>query len=130
MIIDFYPEDFKIDLNGKKFAWQGVALLPFVDEKRLIKAVQPYYNLLTTAESMSQQIAFFRIFLFWFTIDISVKRNQRGDDRMYIATSNPNFKKVYALYKNKSDADVELPITIDGVQGHILIAEECVPTGS
>lgn len=55
MIIDFYPEDFKIDLNGKKFAWQGVALLPFVDEKRLIKAVQPYYNLLTVAESMLSQ---------------------------------------------------------------------------
>lgn len=50
-IIDFYPEDFKIDLNGKKFAWQGVALLPFVDEKRLFKALKPYYNRLTDAES-------------------------------------------------------------------------------
>lgn len=50
-VIDFYPEDFKIDLNGKKFAWQGVALLPFVDERRLIKAVQPLYANLTEAES-------------------------------------------------------------------------------
>jgi len=50
-IIDFYPEDFKIDLNGKKFAWQGVALLPFVDEKRLFKALAPYYDSLTEAES-------------------------------------------------------------------------------
>lgn len=49
-IIDFYPEDFKIDLNGKKFAWQGVALLPFVDERRLIKALQPFYELLTPEE--------------------------------------------------------------------------------
>lgn len=50
-IIDFYPEDFKIDLNGKKFAWQGVALLPFVDEQRLFKALAPYYESLTDAES-------------------------------------------------------------------------------
>lgn len=50
-IIDFYPEDFKIDLNGKKFAWQGVALLPFVDERRLFKALTNYYSALTDAES-------------------------------------------------------------------------------
>jgi len=49
-IIDFYPIDFQIDLNGKKFAWQGVALLPFVDEKRLKEVLADYQHLLTTDE--------------------------------------------------------------------------------
>lgn len=57
-IIDFYPEDFKIDLNGKKFAWQGVALLPFVEEKRLFKALEPYYEVLTAAESKYELICY------------------------------------------------------------------------
>ncbi|XP_070063648.1 5'-3' exoribonuclease 2 homolog isoform X2 [Drosophila virilis] len=51
-IIDFYPDDFKIDLNGKKFAWQGVALLPFVDENRLFKALIPLHSHLTDEEDI------------------------------------------------------------------------------
>lgn len=27
-IIDFYPDDFAIDLNGKKYAWQGESASP------------------------------------------------------------------------------------------------------
>lgn len=46
-IIDFYPEEFEIDLNGKKMAWQGVALLPFIDMPRLLKAVESKYPLLS-----------------------------------------------------------------------------------
>ncbi|KAF7862016.1 hypothetical protein EAF04_007896 [Stromatinia cepivora] len=42
-IIDFYPEDFIVDLNGKKFAWQGVALLPFIDSERLLDAMAKVY---------------------------------------------------------------------------------------
>lgn len=34
-IADFYPLDFETDRNGFKYDWQGVALLPFVDEARL-----------------------------------------------------------------------------------------------
>lgn len=86
-IIDFYPDDFAIDLNGKKYAWQGesrhpvtrcyfvfivvckvsfwvqlckcvyvcvfsegVALLPFVDERRLRAALADVYPDLTPEE--------------------------------------------------------------------------------
>nr|SZF06486.1 5'-3' exoribonuclease 2 [Psoroptes ovis] len=43
-IIDFYPTTFKIDLNGKKAAWMGVALLPFIDEERLFNALKNVYD--------------------------------------------------------------------------------------
>jgi 5'-3' exoribonuclease 2 len=45
-----------VDLNGKKQAWQGVALLPFVDEARLKKALIPYHELLSDDERMFEKL--------------------------------------------------------------------------
>jgi 5'-3' exoribonuclease 2 len=39
-IIDFYPTDFKLDINGARFAWMGVNLLPFIDRERLVRAMR------------------------------------------------------------------------------------------
>jgi 5'-3' exoribonuclease 2 len=49
-IIDYYPDQFEIDLNGKRFAWQGVALLPFIDEQRLRDALAGLDEQLTDEE--------------------------------------------------------------------------------
>ncbi|KAK9461654.1 XRN 5'-3' exonuclease N-terminus-domain-containing protein [Lipomyces oligophaga] len=49
-ISDFYPTDFPIDMNGKKMAWQGVALLPFIDELRLLTAINEKYPMLSADE--------------------------------------------------------------------------------
>lgn len=31
-IIEYYPPDFKTDLNGKQQEWEAVVLIPFIDE--------------------------------------------------------------------------------------------------
>ncbi|XP_026830546.1 5'-3' exoribonuclease 2 homolog isoform X2 [Ooceraea biroi] len=107
-IIDFYPEDFKIDLNGKKFAWQGVALLPFVDEKRLFKALAPHYDSLTEAEK---------------------RRNVRGDDRLYVGTGNSGYNFIKGLYTNQIGFNEEVEISIDGMRGTVVLSEDCVTEG-
>ena len=35
-IIDFYPESFTIDMNGKRWPWEAVVLLPFINSERLV----------------------------------------------------------------------------------------------
>jgi len=62
-IIDFYPEDFKLDLNGKKYAWQAVALLPWVDSKRLVDAIEPLWDTLTPDQKRMNSVGFTEIFV-------------------------------------------------------------------
>lgn len=40
-IIDFYPVDFKIDLNGKKYNWQGKETLHKVHMLSILMGILP-----------------------------------------------------------------------------------------
>lgn len=62
-IIDFYPTSFHIDLNGKKAAWMGVALLPFIDEERLFRALAKVYDQLTDSEKLRNSLGSHLLFV-------------------------------------------------------------------
>ncbi len=67
-VIDFYPETFHIDMNGKRAAWQGVALLPFIDETRLLNALEKVYASLTPEQ---------------------IRLNARGDPKLFAHRTAP-----------------------------------------
>ena len=84
-IIDFYPEDFEVDMNGKKMLWQGVAILPFIDEARLLEAMKDGYSKLD---------------------DEQERRNRWGNNVMFVADGHPFFPQVESLYAKRKDNNV------------------------
>ncbi|XP_052869076.1 5'-3' exoribonuclease 1 [Anopheles cruzii] len=49
-VYDFYPPEFATDMNGKQQSWEAVVLIPFIDEKRLLAAMDPRDAFLTDEE--------------------------------------------------------------------------------
>lgn len=58
-----------------------------------------------------------------------MRRNQRGDDKLYVGPGNSGYAQMAGFYKKKIDAKKESSICIDGVQGAVLISDENVQIG-
>lgn len=102
-IIDFYPDDFAIDLNGKKYAWQGVALLPFVDERRLRAALAEVYPDLTSDER---------------------RRNSLGSDLLFVGPHHHLYDYIYELYNSNTEG-VGIPLELcHGVDGTLTLEDD------
>ncbi|CAD0030568.1 unnamed protein product [Aureobasidium pullulans] len=111
-IKDFYPVDFVVDLNGKKFAWQGIALLPFIDSKRLLDAMATKYPLLTEDEK---------------------SRNAFGHDALLFSTKHPLYEDVATNFYSKKAGAAEFninPQVSEGLAGKVEKNEEYLPSSS
>ncbi len=114
-IIDFYPKEFQVDMNGAKMSWQGISLLPFIDEKRLLKAVRSKYGSLTSKE---------------------VERNTLKHEILLIGRDNAHFKWFKTLYtdRNENNTNVNGPVLQfhgreAGLSGKVMPCQEFDPKG-
>lgn len=82
-IIDFYPEEFAVDCKGKKFAWMGEVLLPFIEEERLLKAISKFESLLTEEEQ---------------------ERNKRGNTLLYVSPENNFIKRLTQKFDDDKES--------------------------
>ncbi|KAL8777455.1 MAG: hypothetical protein Q9194_002546 [Teloschistes cf. exilis] len=108
-IIDFYPTEFPIDLNGKKFAWQGVALLPFIDEKRLLDAMATKYPLLSAEDAA---------------------RNEMGRDVLIISDRHPLYEALAMNFYSKRQGSPKHtldPKISEGLAGKVEKNEQYLP---
>lgn len=111
-IIDFYPEDFAVDLNGKKFAWQGVILLPFIDEKRLLAAMEKKYPLLTEDER---------------------SRNTHGREVLLLSDRHPLYQDLAANFYSKKPGPEQYKLNMrvsGGLAGIVEKSDTYIPHGS
>ena len=92
-IIDFYPKEIPVDPNGKAMPWLWVVLLPFIDEERLLGAIEPIEKTLLEDES---------------------RRNRRhGETYLFMHTSNPQMK---VLADELESASKDEPLVLKATQ--------------
>ncbi|KAL6640396.1 hypothetical protein ACP70R_021519 [Stipagrostis hirtigluma subsp. patula] len=82
----FYPSDLQIDTHGKRFLWQGIAKLPFIDEKILLSATKTAENDLAVHEMNRNTIRQEKIFM--------RNSNALANHAAYAPTSDCSSRKV------------------------------------
>ncbi|OVA02489.1 putative 5-3 exonuclease [Macleaya cordata] len=113
-ILDFYPADFELDMNGKRHTWQAICKLPFIKESRLLAEIAKVEDSLTDEEK---------------------RRNSLGLDGLFFHISHPLAEKVFSFCKHMKDHP-KLPIAkvkrkinpnfSGGMNGYLYISDEPV----
>jgi hypothetical protein len=118
-IVDFYPRSFTIDMNGKRWPWEAVVLLPFIDSKRLLAASASVDDSLLT-ESEKDRNKFGKAVVFEYDEDTSFDLEEAGDTALFrllpgCKTKATNFDDTLLAYKEPTKPTMT-PKLSDGVK--------------
>ncbi|KAL8501085.1 hypothetical protein ACS0TY_020595 [Phlomoides rotata] len=105
-IIDFYPSDVPTDVDGKRFLWQGICKLPFIDEERLLIETRRCEHELKEHEKI---------------------RNSQTLDRLFVRCSSEQLLCGGARTASEKIKDaITMESRIDGIKGtlHMMIPED------
>ncbi len=108
-IIDFYPRDFVLDMNGKKTDWEAVVKIPFIDEKRLLTAMATKDKQLTDDERSRNEFGVSLKFAYAKDVDFIYPSSLVG--------VFPDIERCHCVVNT-----FELP-TMDGLEFHIGLME-------
>ncbi|KAJ6539062.1 XRN 5'-3' exonuclease N-terminus-domain-containing protein [Mycena capillaripes] len=133
---DFYPEEFLIDMNGKKMVWQGVALLSFIDQDILLNSMAKPLDFLPPDERPMNVVPSdlpppgpnepqYTIYL----NEEERRRNTWSYNVMFACDEHPVYPFYEQLYaKRKSQEPVPLDIKLSsGISGSVSPDPSCIP---
>ncbi|KAJ7981220.1 5'-3' exoribonuclease [Quillaja saponaria] len=103
-IIEFYPPDLEVDMDGKQYLWQGICKLPFIEEGRL----------LAETRRLEKEL-----------LDEDAKRNSVKVDYLFLRSTNISEEKILSLSARPNE-HVRLDSVSDGIGGSIRLCRKDV----
>ncbi|KAI3907490.1 hypothetical protein MKW92_049329 [Papaver armeniacum] len=101
-LVDFYPEDFEVDTNGKRYLWQGTAKLPFINEGRL----------LLETKKVEEELK-----------DVESKRNSESADLMFISEFHDLALNILLCNSVSTSIPIDVQVSA-GLNGYVLRCSE------